>query len=151
MPRSVLPWLVSALAVCFTGAPVAQDRPAPDVRSKEEPMQVHYLEIVTPDVEATCGALAELHGVTFSEPRAELGNARTAALDGGGLIGVRAPMHADEEAVVRPYLLVDDIESAVEAAEAAGGQVAVAPTEIAERGRFAIFFLGGIQHGLWQL
>lgn len=114
-------------------------------------VQVHYLEIVTPDVEATCRALEELHGVRFSEPVAELGNACTAALGGGGLIGVRAPMHAAEEPVVRPYLLVDDIELAAETAEAAGGEIAHPPLEIPGRGKFAIYFQGGIEHGLWQL
>jgi hypothetical protein len=39
-------------------------------------MQVHYLETVTPEVDATCEALAELHGVTFSQPEAGLGNSR---------------------------------------------------------------------------
>ena len=79
-----------SLVVCAYNAAdalVHQDRPAPDVQEpkKEKAMQVHYLEVVTPDVDATCGALEKMHGVSFSEPRAEFGNARTAALDGGGL------------------------------------------------------------------
>jgi predicted enzyme related to lactoylglutathione lyase len=130
-----------------------QDQSAPEVQGsrKEKAIQVQYLEIVTPDVDAMCGTLEELHGVRFSDPVAEFGNARTAALEGGGLIGVRAPMRVDEEPVVRPYVLVDDIESAVEAARAAGGEIAIPPLEIPERGRFAIYIHGGIQHGLWQI
>ena len=50
-------------------------------------MQVHYLEIVTPDVEDTCSALQQVHGVPFGEPVATLGNARTADLPGGGRLG----------------------------------------------------------------
>ena len=114
-------------------------------------MQVQYLEIVTPDVDATCGALEKLHGVSFSAPEAGLGNARTARLGGGGLIGVRAPMHESEAPVVRPYILVEDIESAVEAAKAAGCEIAHPPMEIPGRGKFAIYIQGGIHHGLWQL
>ena len=107
---------------------------------------------LTPEVDATCGTLETMHGVTFSEPVAEFGNARTAALEGGGLIGVRAPMREDEEPVVRPYVLVDDIESAVEAARAAGGEIAMPPMEMPnKRGKFAIYIHGGIQHGLWQI
>ena len=53
-------------------------------------MHVQYLEIVTKDVDAVCANYAQLHGVSFSEPEAALGNARTASLSGGGLIGVRA-------------------------------------------------------------
>ncbi len=151
--RSVLPWLVSAFVVCAfnaTDAMIHQDRPALDAQEKKD-MQVHYLEIVTPNVEATCGALEKLHGVTFKKPEAGLGNARTAALAGGGRIGVRAPMHESETPVVRPYVLVKDIEAAVKAAEAAGGEIAHPPLLIPGHGTFAIYIQGGIQHGLWQL
>lgn len=113
-------------------------------------VKVEYLEIVTPAVAETCKALADQHGVVFSEPVAALGNARTADLKNGGRIGVRAPMAEHETPVVRPYLLVDDIEAAVKAAEAAGAQVAMPPTEIPGQGTFAIYLLGGIQHGLWR-
>ena len=75
-------------------------------------MRIQYLEIVTPDVDAVCATYARLCGVTFGEPEAALGNARTASLPDGGKIGVRAPMHEAEEPVVRPYLLVDDVEAA---------------------------------------
>jgi len=114
-------------------------------------MQVQYLEIVTPEVEATCEALEKLHGVHFGAPVAELGQARTASLAGGGRIGVRAPLREDEEPVVRPYVLVKDIEAAVEAVQAAGGEIAHPPLELPGQGTFAIYFQGGIQHGLWQL
>ncbi len=84
-------------------------------------MQVHYLEIVTPEVDAVCATYAQLHGVNFSESEAGLGNARTASLSDGGKIGVRAPMHETEKPVVRPYMLVDDIEAASKAAVESGG------------------------------
>lgn len=114
-------------------------------------VQVQYLEIVTPDPEATCDLLEATHGVSFGEPVAALGNARTAELEGGGRIAVRAPLREDESPVVRPYLLVPDIDAAVEAAVAAGGQVAIPPMEIPGQGHFAIYLLGGIEHGLWEL
>ena len=114
-------------------------------------MHVQYLEIVTTDVDATCSVLAKTHGVTFGAPEAAFGNARIATLTSGGRIGVRAPLADHEQPVVRPYLLVDDIEAAVGAAEAAGAEIAMPATEIPGGGRFAIYILGGIQHGLWQL
>jgi len=113
-------------------------------------MKIHYLEIVTPNVEETCAALTAHHRATFNDPEASFGNARIAMLEGGGRIGVRAPMHDDEEPVVRPYMLVDDIEAASTAAEAAGAEFAMRATEVPGQGKFAIYFLGGIQHGLWQ-
>lgn len=122
------------------------------VKQPEVPsMQVYYLEIVTSDVDAVCSTYAKTCGVRFSEPDTLLGNARTAALHGGGLVGVRAPLREDEEPVVRPYWLVDDIVTAVTAVEQAGGVIAHPPSEIPGRGTFAIYFLGNNQHGLWQL
>ncbi|MEM9706930.1 MAG: hydroxylase [Pseudomonadota bacterium] len=113
-------------------------------------MEIYYLEIVTPNVDATCDAFAALHNVRFSAPEAMLGNARVAHLKDGGRIGVRAPMRNDEDPVVTPYMLVADIEAAIAKAEAAGAEFAMRATEIPGQGRFAIYFLGGIQHGLWQ-
>ncbi|GAB4141610.1 MAG: hypothetical protein Fur0037_08520 [Planctomycetota bacterium] len=80
----------------------------------------------------------------------QLGNARTADLPGGGRIGVRAPMHEQEQPVVRPYWLVDDIETALAAAVEAGAEVAHPPMEIEGQGTFAIYILGGNQIGLWR-
>jgi predicted enzyme related to lactoylglutathione lyase len=116
----------------------------------ENAVNIHYLEIVTPEVDKTCMALEKTHGVKFGEPIAEFGNARVTQLKNGGRLGVRAPMRETEEPVVRPYILVEDIEAAVEAAQAAGGEFAMLPTEIPGQGRFAIYFLGGIQYGIWQ-
>ncbi len=147
--RNAPPQVASPLRRAFTADP----RFAPGVlRSGQEgAMQVQYLEIVTPDVDATCATYARLHGVSFSEPQAGLGNARTAPLPGGGLIGVRAPMSEAEEPVVRPYVLVEDIDAAAKAAQEAGGEIAHPPMEIPGHGKFAIFIQGGIHHGLWQV
>lgn len=158
LARAVLIALVPTFVGCASSGPATtepSDREVltsePELSDVEPTMQVHYLEIVTPDVDATCAALAGVHGVTFDSPVPEFGNARTAALDGGGLLGVRAPMRPDEDPIVRPYVLVEDLDAAVEAAEAAGGTIALPPMEIPGRGRFAIYILGGINHGLWQI
>ena len=114
-------------------------------------MQIHYLEIVTKDVDAVCAAHEAAHGVQFDEPIPGLGNARTAEVLGGGLLGVRAPMHETEEPVVRPYWLVDNVEGELAAAVEAGGEIAHPPMEIPGHGTFAIYIQGGIHHGLWQV
>lgn len=114
-------------------------------------MQIQYLEIVTPDVDALCQQYSEVHGVKFSEPDASLGGARTTNLNGGGLLGIRAPLHETETPVVRPYVLVRDIKASVSAAADAGAQVALPPMEISGHGTCAIVIQGGIQCGLWQL
>ena len=139
--------LLAALLGCLA---FARQDDTTDAADDEATATVYFLEIVTPDADATCDALTEIHGVAFSEPVAEFGNARTAQLSTGGLISVRGPLRPDEGPVVRPYLLVDDIEAAVKAAEAAGAKVAIPPMKLGDQGTFAIYILGGIEHGLWQ-
>jgi predicted enzyme related to lactoylglutathione lyase len=114
-------------------------------------MQIQYLEIVTPDMDAVCATYEKLHGVSFSAPVAELGNARTASLAGGGILGVRVPMHETETPVVRPYMPVDDVETAAAAAIEAGSEIAHSPMEIPGHGKFAIYIEGGIQLGLFEV
>ena len=46
--------------------------------------------------------------------------------------------------------LVDDLRAAVQAVEETGALVAMPPTEIPGQGTFAIYLLGGIEHGLWE-
>ena len=115
-----------------------------------EPMKIQYLEIVTPEVDALCQQYSTIYSITFSKPDPKFGGARTAKLNGGGLIGIRGPLRDTETPVVRPYVLVDDIEKAVDAAAAAGAEVAMSPTEIPDRGSFAIVIHGGIECGFWQ-
>ena len=141
------------LLLCFlvgSSALVAQDRKDPDAAEPERAIAVHYLEIVTPDPEGTCKALAKLHGVTFGEPVESLGGARTTRLSEGSRVGVRAPMHAGEVPVVRPYVRVDDLDAAFETVTAIGGIPMVPPTTIEGEGRFALYMHGGIEHGIWQ-
>ena len=140
--------LVCLLPISILHTTVGSEKPD---HEKGAAVMIQYLEIVTPDVGATCDALEAMRGVSFGEPIPEFGNARTAPLENGGSIGVRAPMRETEDPVVRPYLLVEDIEAAVEAARASGAEIAMTPTEIPGHGWFAIYILGGIQHGLWQL
>jgi len=114
-------------------------------------MQIQYLEIVTPNVEETCINYELIHGLYFSKSDQRLGNARTAMFENGGMIGVRAPMHDKEEPVIRPYTLVEDIEQAAAKAVKSGGEIAHPPYEIPGLGKFAIYIVGGNQHGLWQV
>lgn len=116
-----------------------------------KPLRIHYLEIVTNDVDAVCVAYGAACGSIFGEPDSRLGNARTAKLQNGGLIGVRAPLHETEQPTIRPYWLVDDIDDVYAKTLTAGAQAAHPPMQIPGHGTFAIFEQGGVHHGLWQL
>ena len=112
---------------------------------------VYYLEIVTTDVQATSDFYANAYGWQFEPEAPELGHARVATLPDGSLCGIRAPMHDQEKPLVRTYLRVADIEAAVNQAAQLGGVIALEHMEIPGRGKIAIYFLGGIEQGLWQL
>jgi uncharacterized protein len=114
-------------------------------------VKIQYLEIVTRDVDDACRLYSMMYGVAFGDADQSLGGARTADLDGGGMLGVRAPLRDTETPVVRPYVLVDDISAAVSAAAEAGAEIAMMPTKIADYGQFAIVIHGGIESGFWQI
>ena len=114
-------------------------------------MHIQYLEIVTTDVDTACILYAKIHSVAFGSPDPNLGSARVADMGNGGLLGIRAPMHNAETPLVRPYILVPDIEAAVAAAVSCGAEIIVPPMMITGRGSCAILYQHGIQSGLWQL
>ena len=113
-------------------------------------MRVHYLEFVCVDVDAQCAALQASHGLTFGSPVTEMGGARIAASEDGTSVGVRAPLADHEQPIIRPYLAVDDVASALSQAEANGAVIAYPPTQQGDTGTWAIYLLGDLQVGLWQ-
>ncbi|MCL1080029.1 hydroxylase [Parashewanella spongiae] len=114
-------------------------------------IQVNYLEIITPNVDQVCTSYSETLQVSFSEAIAELGGARTAALNSGDTLGIRTPMHDAEEPTTRPYYLVDDIKITVSEAENSGAQVLVPPMKTSHRSQCAIVSFDSIQNGFWQV
>jgi uncharacterized protein len=87
-------------------------------------MAVHYLEIVSNDVDTLTGLYERIHGVSFGLPDPDLGQARVATGADGTLVGIRKPLAAHEQPIMRTYLAVDDIQQAVKKAEEHGAIVA---------------------------
>lgn len=114
-------------------------------------MKIHYLEIVSHDVNGVCKAYESTYSANFSKSEPLLGGAKTCKLPDGSILGIREPLRDNEEPVVRPYWLVENMEQAVANLEAEGAEIAVAPTEIPGKGVFAIYLLGSNEHGLWQV
>ena len=113
--------------------------------------EIHYLEIVTPDAEASCDFYGQTYGWRFEKMAPELGGAFVAALSNGSLCGIRAPMHELEKPTVRTYVRVTDIYASIQKAGELGAVVALEPTEIPGRGMIAIYLYGGVEQGMWQL
>ena len=113
-------------------------------------MAVHYLEIVSDNVDTQTALYQRLHGLSFGPPDPDLGQARVATCADGTLVGIRKPLAAHEQPIIRTYLAVEDIQQAVKKAEETGAITAYPPTRQGQRGTFAIVIQSGVQHGLWQ-
>jgi len=83
--RSIL--AVTLVAVSFLGCTSSKADSVPPVHGEKDGPPIYYLEIVTHDVDAVCAVYEAANGLKFGVPDAGLGNARTAAMPGGGLVG----------------------------------------------------------------
>lgn len=113
-------------------------------------MAVHYLEIVSNDAGTLTELYQRLHGLSFGPPDPDLGQARVATQADGALVGIRRPLAAHEQPIMRTYFAVEDIQRAVEKAAESGATIAYPPTRQGHQGTFAIVIQGGVQHGFWQ-
>ena len=120
-----------------------------DVAAKTK-TTIHYLEIVTNDVDALCATYERVHGLSFGSEDPDVGQARIAVRPDGGLVAIRKPLAEHDLPTVRTYLAVADIKKAVEAAVESGAILAYPPTEHGKWGTYAIVIQGDVQHGLWQ-
>ncbi|MEA2144817.1 MAG: hypothetical protein QOG59_404 [Solirubrobacteraceae bacterium] len=113
-------------------------------------MAVHYVEIVSNDVDAVMGLYQRTHGLSFGAPDPDLGQARVATQADGAVIGIRKPLATHEQPIMRTYLAVNDIHHAVKKAEESGAAIAYPPARQGNQGTFAIVIQGDVEHGLWQ-
>jgi predicted enzyme related to lactoylglutathione lyase len=60
-------------------------------------------------------------------------------------------MSDQERPLVRTYLRVADVDAAVKRAAQLGAIIALERMEIAGRGTIAIYVIGGIEQGIWQV
>ena len=112
-------------------------------------MAVHYLEIVGEDVDTLVALYEHVHGLSFGPPDPALGQARVATFSDGTVVGIRKPLAAHEEPIVRTYLAVEDIQHATKKAEESGATSAYPPTRQGDHGTFAILIQGDVDPGLW--
>ena len=69
---------------------------------------IHYLEIVTPDVDAACRFYSSAYGWVFEPSGPELGFSFVAELTGGSRCGIRGPLSPEE--MPKGSALVNQIE-----------------------------------------
>lgn len=152
LPRTALLALgwMSILVGCRSD-PRAGTDPETNLKTKGNPnVAIHYVEIVSDDMDTLAALYERVHGLSFGAPDPDLGQARVATRADGSLVGIRKPLAAHEQPIVRNYLEVEDIQQAVKKAEENGAFTAYPPTRQGQRGVFAIVIQGNVQHGLWQ-
>ena len=69
----------------------------------------------------------------------------------GNLVGIRKPLAAHEQPIMRTYLAVEDIQQAVRKAEGHGATVAYPPTPQGQWRTFAIVIQGDVGQVLIHL
>lgn len=148
LPKTAL-LAVALMSIPLGCRSVQRAGPSAEVNESSR-MGVHYVEVVSNDVDALTKLYQHVYGFSFGPPEPELGQARVARTPSGMLVGIRKPLSPNEQPTIRTYLAVDDIQRAVKAAEKNGATLAYPPTRQGHWGTFAIVIQGGVQHGLWQ-
>lgn len=87
-------------------------------------MTAHYLEIVSADVDTLTRLYERVLGLSFGSPDPDLGQARVATREDGSPIGIRKPLAAHEQPIMRIYIAVENIEQAVKHAGELGATIA---------------------------
>jgi predicted enzyme related to lactoylglutathione lyase len=109
-----------------------------------------WVDLGSPDVEKAAVFYSGLFGWKVQEGVAEAGGYRICEIGGRPVAGLGPQMNPGPPAWMT-YVNVDDATDAAEKVTAAGGQVFMAPMEVLDVGRMAVFAdTGGAVLGLWQ-
>jgi uncharacterized protein len=112
-----------------------------------------WVELGTPDIEATAAFYGELFGWEIPElpNSAELGGYRRAKKDGKDVAGVAPLMQEGQPPAWTSYISVEDADATAVAVKEAGGSVIAEPMDVMDLGRMAIFAdPTGAVFGIWQ-
>ena len=109
-----------------------------------------YVDIGTPDVDATSTFYAGLFGWTVQDLGPDAGGYRM-ALKGESTAAGIAPAQDAGPPYWTSYITVDDVEAAAEAVQATGGTVVAPPMDVMEAGRMAVCVdPNGAPFAIWQ-
>src|SRR4051794_19360283 len=107
-----------------------------------------WFELSTTDPEGSHDFYSRLFGWTATEGAEQFGGYRT-FMDGDRGVGGLNPM--GEHTAWNTYVATDDADASAEKVSANGGTVVVAPMDVGELGRMAVFVdPTGAMFGVWQ-
>jgi predicted enzyme related to lactoylglutathione lyase len=120
--------------------------------SEYAPGTPSWVELSTPDTDASAAFYAEVMGWTATEPGpAESGGYRMFQSDGKNVAGLMGQMQEGQPTAWATYVSVADAADTAEKVRAAGGSVVVDPMDVMELGRMAVFAdPTGAVFGVWQ-
>jgi predicted enzyme related to lactoylglutathione lyase len=111
-----------------------------------------WVELSSPDTDASAGFYGELMGWSVTEPGpAETGGYRMLQKDGQNVAGLMGKMHPEQPTVWATYISVADADETAEKVKAAGGSLVIEPMDVMDIGRMAFFAdPTGAVFGVWQ-
>lgn len=115
-----------------------------------QPGTPNWIDIGTPDPDATATFYGQLFGWQVDDPDPEYGGYRTARVGGRSVAGI-GQAQSDGTPWWTTYISVEDADATAKLVRDAGGQVLVEPFDIASFGRMAVFTdPGGATFSVWQ-
>jgi hypothetical protein len=111
-----------------------------------------WVELSTPDPDASAAFYRDVLGWSATEPGgAETGGYRMFQSDGKAVAGLMGHMQEGQPTVWATYVSVADADDTAQKVTAAGGSVMVAPMDVTDLGRMAVFAdPTGAVFGVWQ-
>jgi uncharacterized protein len=110
-----------------------------------------WIDLSTPDGDGSVSFYENLMGWTATEPQAETGGYRLFQQDGSSVAGVMPHMQEGQPTFWATYVSVADADATAEKVAAAGGTTVVAPMDVTDIGRMAVFIdPTGAAFGIWQ-
>ena len=111
-----------------------------------------WVELSSPDPDASAAFYRDVLGWSATEPGpAETGGYRMFQSDGRNVAGLMGHMQEGQPTAWATYVSVTDADETAEKVKAAGGSVIVAPMDVMDLGRMAVFAdPTGAVFGVWQ-
>jgi predicted enzyme related to lactoylglutathione lyase len=118
-------------------------------RDSYAPGTPSWVDLGSPDIEASVGFYSTLLGWEVAEAQPDAGGYRIAHLGGRTVAGI-GPQQGPKSAWTT-YIATDDTDGTVKAIEANGGRVMMPPMDVMDQGRMAIAMdPEGAAFGVWQ-
>ena len=121
-------------------------------KTSYQPGEPSWIDLGTPNMEATLAFYGGLFGWTADEPRGEeFGGYRTLRKDGKSVGGVMPLMSPEQPPVWTCYVSTDDADKVAALVSDGGGQVFAPPMQVESLGRMAVFAdPTGAAFGIWE-